>query len=45
MAELLDEIGLIAHRAAHWTDRRNQVRVRFTLKFLLRQFLAQRMAG
>ena len=45
MAELLDEIGLIDHLAAHLTDRRNQARVRIPFKSLLRQRFAQRMAG
>ena len=45
MPELLDEIGLIDHLAAHLTDRRNQARVRFPLKSLLRQLFVQRMAG
>ena len=45
MAALLAAIGLIAHRAAPWTDRRNQIRVRLPFKSLLRQRFAQRMAG
>ena len=45
MAKLLEDIGLIAHLAAHLTDRRNQARVRIPFESLLRQLLAQRIAG
>ena len=45
MAELLEDIGLINHLAAHLTDRRNQARVRIPFESLLRQLFAQRIAG